>query len=389
MAEEMTEPLRIWMIDDRWTLADVKEVCPLGAQIDLGTLDEDAPAVAFQDYHLILLDQDLNRAPSLARVFDGSGVAGQLRALARKGKLTLPPLVILTSEPDLFEFEVPAVGPERPFGGVFIGREAQLAPALDVEWLLLKPDFDDEDALATTRARIADLANSYVTAVELAGGNGVSFEESSSYLRFDAAQPWGKAAASAVEAALPPISQDPGDTAAAPRSPTSLVRWLLHRALPYPGLFVSDLQAAARLGVRPEAMEVLCGGDSTWSRSLAAGIYRGPGATLFSRRWWTAAIDLAALDLFDAVERTGDHAKAITELAGRAVELLDIPSPVVVYDQQFVETNIVALETAVQVRPPGWPIEAMLPWMSIETAAAHSWLRHLVDPADAAEAGLT
>lgn len=378
--------LRICLIDDKWTKAEADVVCPEDAEIDVRAITDEEPE-AFSTFDLILLDQNLGVTPALTTVFDGSGVASQMRALARKDKVSLPPLVILTSEPDLFEFEIPSVGPERPFGGSFIGREAHLAPTLDVEWLLLKPDFADEAAVDLTRGRISDLATSYRSAVTLAGTNGVSMTESAQFLGLDTTQPWGAAATVAIAASLPPISEDPANDDAPPRAPASLIRWLLHRALPYPGLFMSDLQVSARLGVSVDDLDLLVGADGPWAAALSTGRYTGPGATLLARRWWTSAVDFAALELFETLEGTG-AASAFKSLAGVLIAPLGIDSPVVVSDERFVETAVAPLETAVQVRPPGWPVEAMLPWLTIETAASHPWLRYLVDPADAREVGL-
>lgn len=379
-------PLRICLIDDKWTKAQTDVVCPEGAEIDVRGIDDETPE-DFSNFDLVLLDQNLGIAPALKTVFDGSGVASQLRALARRDKISLPPLAILTSEPNLFEFEVPAVGPERPFGGSFIGREAHLAPTLDVEWLLLKPDFDDEAAVELTRQRIGDLAASYRSAVALAGADGVSMDESSRFLGLDAAQPWAAAAVNSIAASLPPISQEPGESGSPPRAPASLIRWLLHRALPYPGLFLSDLQLSSRLGVAVRDLDKLAAGATPWASALSAGRYAGPGSTLMARRWWTSAVDYAALELFEAAEDVGPT-EALQKLAGVEVAPLGIDSPVVVSDESFVEIDIAPLEQAVQVRPPGWPIEAMLPWLAVKTADGHPWLRYLVDPADAREVGL-
>ncbi|MEE1611869.1 hypothetical protein [Microvirga sp. CF3016] len=389
MAKEVNELMKVWVIDDKWTRDDAQKIMPDDTEFVVSNVNDDPKIISGNSekaWDLILVDQNFQKDPELLSVFDGSGFVAQLHAVARKKNLKLPPIVIITQEPDLFANEVPAVGPNRPLNGGFIGREPQLAPVLDVEWLLAKPEAD-RDQEEVTKGQVYDLISSFKAASGIVGDNGISFNETIEFLRLPSGEQWNERAISDVRRALPPISHNPDRPDNPNRGPVSLIRWLLHSALPYPGLFVSDFYVSARLGIDRESLDKIVSNPQTeWARQLAQAAYSGPGQKLFSRRWWTAGLDLAALTVFELDRR--DIQKSLSDLAGCTVSLIEVADPVVVWNEQLVESEIVEASAAVPVTPPGWPAECIKPWMLISEVKKHPWLGLMVDQADAAELGI-
>ncbi|RUZ79414.1 hypothetical protein EN943_07520, partial [Mesorhizobium sp. M7A.F.Ca.US.006.01.1.1] len=149
------------MIDDQMTATEARTFVPQPHELAVSTHhDDDFLDRLEESWNLILVDENFGEEPgSTPTVFDGSSLVGWLRAEARKSGRQLPCVAIFTTQPDLFQREVPAVGPARPLGGSFIDREAYLAPVLDVEWLFAK----DGDKAKIVK-RIAALAQAHEAA---------------------------------------------------------------------------------------------------------------------------------------------------------------------------------------------------------------------------------
>lgn len=375
--------MRIWIIDDQMSEMEARAFVPEPAELAVSTPhDDDFTDRLNESWHLILVDENFGEEPgSKPTVFDGSSLVGWLRAEARKSGRQLPSVAIFTAQPDLFAKEVPAVGPARPLGGSFVGREANLAPVLDVEWLFAK----NGEGKAAIAERIASLARAQEAAQAKLGNDGASFEEFVSFVGLPAEAPWHQAALSSLERARPPISQGDGG-ADSFRGPVSAVRWLLHDTLPFPGAFLSDAHVACRLGVTIASLNALVANPAEdWAIALSRSIYHGPAAGLFPRRWWAAGVADAALTVRLAVREGEDVKAAVRRLSGAGeVAMLRERDPVAIVDQDLEEAGVAPASGCVQLRPRGWPPQCEEPWMRIRDAASAPWFRHMVDPSDKA-----
>jgi hypothetical protein len=78
-----------------------------------------------------------------------------------------------------------------------------------------------------------------------------------------------------------------------PRGASYTVRWLCHRALPFPGLFLSDLYAAWALGISLDEFRAVVDSEAKtdWLSALEDAEYYGPLNEFVGRRWWRAGID--------------------------------------------------------------------------------------------------
>lgn len=356
---------------------------PLPDEIDAVRLnprdDNFGTALAAELAHvdLILLDQNLDREQILGlSALDGASFVGNLRSWARAHELALPPIVIYTSEYDAFCDEIPTLGPAVPLAGSFIGREARIAPALDVEWLIPKDQ-------PRSVANIASLAQDCLLLNRAAGDRRMSLNEIGRFLKIPSTLPWSEIASAQLAKWRPPISEA-GDAPAGSRGATPVLRWLLHRVLPCPGLLVSDLYAAWSMGIEPADFAKLCDvpSEREWVQALQATRYDGAAKDLGARRWWAAGIDFMGWCLRERVEALNDFQAALDELAGAGIRRLSAAEQVVVVNGDLDEAGIVPVEDAVQIHPPGWPPEAIDPWMRRDEVAADAVAQTMVDPTE-------
>jgi hypothetical protein len=386
----MNTPLQLLLIDDKpqedaFLPGDVKVI-----KLDPGEegfLSKDLSESA-KGCDLILIDQDLQLNAGLSfTASDGASLVGHFRSWARKERQTLPPLVLVTNYDEAFAREVPSIGPPLPINGSFVGREHRLAPRLDVEWMLYKPS-------ETTPQRILDLARANREAIVATGTDGLSLAEIMQFLAYPSTTAWSDRVSAALRSARPPVSEEtpgtqieksPARESTVPSGPALLIRWLLHEALPFPGLFLSDLYAAWTLGVTPESFAALATkeSDTDWTRELQRARYNGPLAAFATRRWWTPGLNELSWRVRQAAEETGDLQKAFDQLAGEG-ELH--PSPirdaVVVWSDDLVEEDVAPIDEAVQIHLPGWPAEAFEPWMKRTEVAKDEVMASFVDAAD-------
>lgn len=384
----MSSPPCVILIDDR----DATHLIPKSCASDHIAPDdvsaahggEHAPprrdlAAAVRRADLMLIDQELELTDELSLApLDGASIVGVFRSWARKHGSTLPPLVIFTANPNAYEREVPAVGLDAPLAGSFVGSEHRLAPILDVEWLLFKDD-------PHVGAKVESLAFGYAQTREVVGENGTSLPELSELLKVPQNLPWTNVAAEQLRRARPPVSQA-GDVhrEAVSRGPAHTVRWLLHRALPFAGLFLSELFVAWSLNVTPSSFKAFLrdqrSRDTSLFIALSQAQYRGPLDTLFDTRWWRAGVDAANDMLLQLADRAGGLRAALDEAAGKGIlEPAPTRDSVVVYDDNFVPTDIVSIEEAVELNVPGWPAEVMPPWARTEEVRRDPLMAALVD----------
>lgn len=71
----------------------------------------------------------------------------------------------------------------------------------------------------------------------------------------------------------------------------ALLRWLLHRILPYPGLLVGEYEVACRLGMSFERWSQGVEREDGVFNALLEFQYAGPAREMFTRRWWRPYIE--------------------------------------------------------------------------------------------------
>jgi hypothetical protein len=266
----ISRPKIVALDDDE---ATVRPLMPRGYEnVVVSPPDISTHMTDFEEARLILIDHELFATvqPLSLSAQDGAGFVAQLRSWARRRGKSLPPVVILTNRPGAFATQIPAVGPAIEVGS-FLGHEARIAPALDVEWLLFKDDDRVTDLLVS-------LAGGYSDIAAQVGTDGTSLKEVPTALRLPDAAVWKDRALEDIRRARPPISQLQKGRRITNDGPTEVIRWLCHRALAYPGLFISDLQAEWALGLGRGALAKIAKAPrrSHWLRTIMEAEYRGP-----------------------------------------------------------------------------------------------------------------
>ncbi|MDR6789246.1 CheY-like chemotaxis protein [Sphingomonas sp. BE138] len=375
----MTENLKVLLIDDEASSHLLPAVVEpvLAKPNDASFTRIVTEALAHVD--LVLLDHNLDLSPELSlTATDGPSLLGHLRSWARLTGNALPPVAIYTSEEEAYAAEVPAVGPAVPLAGSFVGREPQLAPVLDVEWLILK------DA-AFSKSTIVELAQASVRLKTVAGNGRVSAAELAAYLCLPENALWNVSALEQLVRSRPPLTEPGKEGSDGSRGVAGVLRWILHRILPYPGLLMSDQYAAWTLGVGVDDLDNLLIGDKDFNQDLATCVFKGPVANVFGRRWWAAGLNFMAWTMRSAVDEASDEAVALEQLTGTPINIRDSSGRVVGHDPDLREDEFIDLDDAVQLHPPGWPAEAIEPWIRRSEAQKEPLIWAMVDPADKQE----
>jgi hypothetical protein len=312
---------------------------------------------------LILLDQKFNLQPTPLSLTaaDGASFVAHLRSWSRLEGKAVAPIVLFTNEDEAFKNETPEVGTATPLNGTFVGREYRLAPALDVEWIQHKAE-------ENTKSRIVQLARASVMAKEAEGVDGASLEAIESFLRLPKSAVWAERAREELRAARPPVSQQEACTPDERRGFAQIIRWMCHRALPYPGMLFSDLYAAWALGLSIDTFRsaAALNASTPWLNDLSSAQYVGPLDTFLGRRWWRAGVDHLVWTLDQEASKREDRAQAFAALApgARPDEMHSSSTHVVTWSPEFIENSIESIDIAVQLHPRGWPAEALDPWLT-------------------------
>ncbi len=373
----MTELLRVLIVDDEWTptlngvTSDV--VHPKDA-------DFSERMKLVETYDTLLIDQNLDLQMEISlSATDGASLVGHFRSWSRSGEKGLPPLVITTSDTEAFGLEIPAVGPAVPIAGSFIGREHRLAPSLDVEWLLQKSDLRLSEKVVSISKAWSSLLRCHGEPDALPALLGLITDTTG--------QPpgWRALARRAVTEATLPFQLGGVDDRVAARS---TMRWLLHRTLAFPGVLVSDTHAAWALNVTQESLAAYAATGT--AGILADCVYTGILSSLFPRRWWLAGLDLLSWEI-DRVMGTDGADRIVRQqyldqiLPGIGLVDHQTSGTVIAWSADLVEVGAIHTDDAVQLRPPGWPIDAISPWASRSDAANDPLLGCMVPGSEDAE----
>lgn len=157
-----------------------------------------------------------------------------------------------------------------------------------------------------------------------------------------------------------------------------LLRWLLHRILPYPTFLLDEhyLCARLRLDALPEnpAVELL--------QELAAAQYTGLLNNFDGRRWWRAGVEHWLWEVTDG--RSGNpEAVRIAATRRGGVARREWHQPVVVTGPDLERrSDLLEIGDTVRLRPDDWPPFADEAYAEITQAKAEPSLAAIVDVAD-------
>ena len=241
-------------------------------------------------------------------------------------------------------------------------REHVVARAHNLEWAFTKSAGlrDQWEILAAAVARLPGVW---------------TWEDDDEIRRFEAllALPeadWVHAARSDLEECRPPLHEVSEYT-----SGMALLRWLLHRVLPYPTFLRSAEYVAVALGVDPASFRAAVSASEERNRlveRIEAARYKGILAGFLGDRWWKAGIEALVWDLTRGRPFDRDALwSAQSELAPDLRRLSEV-DPVLELDERFVLTErILEREETVELQPDDWPLYAEAPAMGIARVQKH------------------
>ncbi len=165
--------------------------------------------------------------------------------------------------------------------------------------------------------------------------------------------------------------------------PMTLVRWLLHRVLPYPGFLLDSDHLAARLRVTPDSLRACAGGKSGFSKRLETCRYTGVLSCFDGARWWGAAIDAVLWEKRSAGAPSPEDLQAqLLADSGDSLEFVDFREPVICLDEKLEPAGVQELADTVRLQPDDWPAYAHAARVLVSVARASSRLRLLTAAED-------
>jgi hypothetical protein len=140
-----------------------------------------------------------------------------------------------------------------------------------------------------------------------------------------------------------------------------VVRWALHKILPYPAFLLDEAHLAARLRVSLKSLSA-ASDTREFVDLFGAARYTGQLASFLGRRWWRAGVEHA---IFEATADSPGDLGALHDALKKVptIEVQQAPRLFPVLGQQFKTKEELAPEAAVvEVRPDDWPTFADEAW---------------------------
>lgn len=157
----------------------------------------------------------------------------------------------------------------------------------------------------------------------------------------------------------------------------AILRWLLHRILPYPCFLWDSFQVSARLRVQPELLFT----NKNLRQELKRCEYNGVLSHFSGVRWWRSHVERFLWKNTDGKSSDiNEVQKAVSRIAKRKIKTGALPThPVVCVDSDYQPLKkLFSAEDAVRIQPDDWPAYADQAWTTIELAKTEPSLRALV-----------
>lgn len=156
----------------------------------------------------------------------------------------------------------------------------------------------------------------------------------------------------------------------------AIVRWLLHRILPYPCFLWDAFQVSARLRVQPELIST-----KNLRKELKSCEYSGILNNFSGPRWWRSSVERFLWESTNGKSSDiSEVQKAVSRITRHKIKPGSLPThPVVCVDSDYQPLKkLFSTEDAVRIQPDDWPAYADQAWTTIELAKDESRLRALV-----------
>jgi len=161
----------------------------------------------------------------------------------------------------------------------------------------------------------------------------------------------------------------------------AVIRWLLHRILPYPCFLWDSYHLAARLRVDQRWLQDAMQANSGLRRWFAAAEYEGLLSSFAGPRWWRGMVEQLLWTATDQQSFNIDEVHKVLISKHGASAKVSSPSdhPLVCVNSNFQPLQkFSSIEESVRIRPDDWPAYADQAWTTVELAKSEPRLRALV-----------
>jgi hypothetical protein len=322
---------------------------------------EDVEPADIADADLVLVDYHLglwparDQAPVSRAPIDGLALAAVLRRHVHDNERASPTaFAILTAEIGRLAEPLP---PEH--------REHVLARVTNLEWVFRKASAQGETDLAGQIASMATAVKSLPKQWPQSSAED-SLHQLAKILDFDPDDSKCSQQLQDVSACVPPIHE-----LSEWSHGLAVIRWLLHRILPYPCFLWDSHYLAARLRVDHGWLRTELSRNGSLRKWLEPARYTGLLSGFLGDRWWRSCIESL---LWERTKHRSFDVQQILKTLRSGTRKVVKPSepadhPIVCVNSAYrpIDT-FAALEAAIRIRPDDWPPFADQPWTTIELA---------------------
>jgi hypothetical protein len=314
-----------------------------------------------RDAHLILLDYDLEE-------WDGS-TTGDLANRPRNG-LALAAMMrahlgdqgLASTRATAFALRSAYLEKLSPEAGVE-SNEHIIARHNNLEWVFEKSRTDND--------RFLCLAQAVVKLRQIWSGAATKRRTACDRLLQLPNEDWRDAASEDVDACHPPIH----DLAARSHG-VPLLRWLLHRVLPYPCFLWGQERLAVRLRVTVAELGTILAKRSRLAQALRRCRYEGILAGFVGERWWSSGVEHELWKLTSGKPRDVGELKRLTN--ANLVESTEPELVMCVSENHRWLQEPIPMSQAVRIQPDDWPPFAEQAWATVELARSVPSIKSLV-----------
>jgi len=254
-------------------------------------------------------------------------------------------------------------------------REHALASLNNLEWVFQKAKPGSEAPIAEQIAQLASAVQALPKEWP-SSEHGESMRELAKLLAVDSNDPLGERLLEDVEACLPPIHE-----LSRVSHGLTILRWLLHRILPFPCFLSDTYRLAARFRIEHRALYAALETGKPLDHELDDCRYKGILSSFLGPRWWRSKIELLLW------EKSNGNSSDIEIVRGLIQELSgdELPAsnpadhPMVCINTHYQALDdFFPIEDCVRIHPDDWPTYADQAWTTKELAKSEPKLRALV-----------
>ncbi|NJL27305.1 MAG: hypothetical protein HC897_05130 [Thermoanaerobaculia bacterium] len=162
-----------------------------------------------------------------------------------------------------------------------------------------------------------------------------------------------------------------------------VLRWMLHKILPYPCFLLDDAHLAARLRVQPVSLQHELETNRKLAKLLKPALYSGQLSGLLGRRWWRSVVESIVFNLNPLEPGNLELLHGRLKAAAPNLALFEGSFAFPVLDAQYRLKSVLAGEgDVIEVVPDDWPPFANTAWALRSDVASEPKLQAIVVPGE-------